>query len=138
MQREIKYRAWDKFRKRMYHVGSLHFDIAAGIAQVSINIPFEGLCKEFSFNDIELMQYTGLKDKNGVEIYEGDIVSDEVFNYIIKWIDFGFWKVQIGQADKYKSGLHNMKYYERAGNIYENPNLLDQEDNQDEWNIEED
>lgn len=56
MTREIKFRAWDKENRRMRPHEELYFD-----------------CGEFK--NPTLMQYTGLKDKNGVEVYESDIVK---------------------------------------------------------------
>jgi len=78
-----------------------------------------------------LMQYTGLKDKNGVEIYEGDIINFEHDNkfHVIYYIVFRECNFAITD---YKSKIHNfwlgskrIKDLEIIGNIYENPELLE-------------
>ncbi len=73
-----------------------------------------------------LMQYTGLKDKNGKEIYEGDIIVEYLlpneYDYgIIEYLDGSFvinWKSKMWQY------LINVSRREVIGNIYENPELL--------------
>src|SRR5690606_17749454 len=68
--REIKFRAWDKENEVMIYPKGILFDGRVVNFSCGILEPFEGY---------ELMQYTGLKDKNGKEIYEGDIVSGQSF-----------------------------------------------------------
>ena len=74
-----------------------------------------------------IMQYTGLKDKNGKEIYEGDIVKGYWYDHPkpevmdIEWSDhfYGF------TITKYPLGIHGLHDLEIIGNIYQNPELLE-------------
>jgi uncharacterized phage protein (TIGR01671 family) len=84
--------------------------------------------------DVVLMQYTGLKDKNGKEIYEGDIVKAEDFdwgldgNYQIKWGGdypaFDIFELSGKSLDVEYNILSSDPDIEVIGNIYENPELL--------------
>ena len=122
--REIKFRVWSKKYPCMWYYPDF-----------SLNRILD------EKNDWEiLMQYTGLKDKNGKEIYEGDIVkgkpeikykdATEIYEplFKIEWFDnesaFGFEEITIvGQKERffYQTSANR---YEVIGNIYENPELI--------------
>nr|DAO52167.1 MAG TPA: YopX protein [Caudoviricetes sp.] len=77
--------------------------------------------------DLKIMQYTGSKDKNNKEIYEGDIfyIGSKKILYIVEWIDFGLKGRQI--RNKSWIGLDYWKDdIEVIGNIYENPELMEE------------
>ncbi len=127
MEREIKFRAWFKPLKRMYLVRELKFGRNNKITVITNHT---GGTAPISY---EIMQFTGLKDKNNKDIYEGDILTyglkkDEIIIQII-WndLDDNGFKV-ISQKDK--NCLHDIRIYrfeeqsEVIGNIYENPELL--------------
>ena len=120
--REIKFRAWDKDLNRMRTVHSLYwthegFSIAV---QDPPQIRVKLIVSEFI-----LMQFTGLKDKNGREIFEGDIIGVIVKRPNDAGHDF------IKSVVKYEKGRFCADYWndgstwcEVIGNIYENPELL--------------
>lgn len=129
MKREIKFRIWDKNKME-------YFGLAEAGPWVSKDAtpPFypkdwnPALCKD-------VMQYTGLKDKNGKEIYEGDIVKYEEPNFesgmvngIVEYIGAGFCLSRITNDNTmYFDDLETVESNNDGkiiGNIYENPKLL--------------
>ena len=82
-----------------------------------------------SFDDIELMQYTGSHDKNGKEIYEGDIVGDKDIKWVIKWnlhrMGFSLYPTTEQLYDEMPINVENKLGFEILGNIYDNPDLLE-------------
>ena len=140
--REIKFRAWSKEHKKIGKVEIIDFEdktiafnyeFYKNIYQRNYHSEFEEITlmlndviyKDcfFDFEEVELMQYTGLKDTEDVEIYEGDIVKFHDKSYEIKWLCSGFYLhdpkggfIELAECDE---------CCEVVGNIYENPELLE-------------
>ena len=143
MSREIKFRVWDKTTNTMFE-DNKNTDITIEIFRemVDINgIPpiYENEC------DAVLMQYTGLKDKNGKEIYEGDVLkqvkkssregcessSYDKNNFEVVFKYGSFWLQRPYGDSAYIRDFPNIdefvgfECFEIVGNIYENPELLE-------------
>ncbi len=124
--REIKFRAWDTEREVMAtvtHIGLDDYEVSMKDEEcIRWRAPYPYVCR--------LMQYTGLEDVNGVEIYEGDIVKivfndfteSENFIGVIKYYE-GMFSVDNGN-ESYKL-FDELNMNEVIGNIYENPELLE-------------
>lgn len=131
--REIKFRAWDTDKNKMVKVDTIDF------YNGNVNdVDFYNQEMHFGFSTI-LLQYTGLKDKNGTEIYEGDVLQAfdrEDFrmqivyrepSFCIKWFDETIKSVR-QTRDGTEPIPHNIHVTSRViGNIYEHPHLLKEE-----------
>ena len=129
MMREIKFRFWDKKSKEM----------RIPVGYLEQYLIFESDIERHYTSGV-LMQYTGLKDKNGVEIYEGDIISNPsgdgydlinviefdrgVFSIVVEGDEMNPYYVEYPLYDWHKEA-------EIIGNIYENSELLEVEDERD-------
>ena len=123
--REIKFRAWVKDRKAIFEVVLINY-VTKKVTYLLERVGHLLSIRHEKFNDIELMQYTGLKDKNEKEIYEGDIfhIGSKKILYVVEWIDCGLKGRQIKNIswiglDYWKDDI------EVIGNIYENPELME-------------
>ena len=129
--REIKFRAWDKMENKMYYEGFIIY-------------PKSGMC-EFPWYGNELhenvedphtfilQQYTGLHDKDGKEIYEGDIIKCikknifkewKEFIGVVKWDVNGYWKITNDKEWVNAGTFSCLKDIKIVGNIYDNPELI--------------
>ena len=133
--RKLKFRAWLKEEKKMVNVETMDFTDKS-IQYLKKNEFINAyLLRRMIFDDIELMQYTGLKDKNNKEIYEGDIIKykfpyDKRIKHIspVKFLET---EASFGIKDRYGNEIplytvSSNNYFEVIGNIYENKNLLEE------------
>ena len=132
--KELKFKAWDIREKRMHVIDRL------GLHGFSHDFySRDAVVCDVRQNDKEryiILQFTGLNDKNGEEMYDGDIIkctdgADEIDIYdsdtglgVVEWNnEYSFWsisKIENGLGDILHKG-----YVEIVGNIYENPELLE-------------
>lgn len=129
--REIKFRAWLKEDKKMVNVETMDFTDKSiqYLKKSEINNAY--ILRRVSFDDVELMQYTGLNDKNDKEIYEGDILffRDENTKYVVVWQDAAFIikSIEIRKYSEEMCWLDDTEICcEIVGNVYENKNLLEE------------
>ena len=126
--REIKFRAWLKEDKRMVNVETMDFTDKSiqYLKKSEINNAY--ILRRESFDDVELMQYTGLTDKNGTGIYEGDIVvlnNIENDNMCIVRYEHSSYRLEGWSLREDLSNVED-RFLEVVGNIYESKNLLEE------------
>ena len=139
MNREIKFRVWD---------GEKMLSLGQAYEKELVSIDFQRDYLRSEYEHVKLMQYTGLKDKNGNEICEGDILESNENNevYVIgeftplsRHLDLladnvgyfegtgkkrRFQKRSAGGANHLDDWVSNPEFYKLIGNIYENPELI--------------
>ena len=121
--REIKFRAWDKISEEIYTVKAINFEDGRIIyfdERLDDDVTREG-------KDMELMTFTGLKDKNGKEIYEGDILKGKQYGHIVEVEHEKDCCAFMPFLDMYDSDYTGENWYECevVSNIFENPELLE-------------
>lgn len=124
--REIKFRCWDTENKQMLKVQELDFEDTFYGGRLSIRADMYN--DYFDIEDMILMQYTGLKDKNGKEIYEGDIVklgtyTKGVVEYSDKYAQFII--INTNTIEYEYEPLGDYTKIEIIGNKWDNPELLE-------------
>ena len=143
MSREIKFRVWDKTTNIMFEdnkYANITIEFFIGMVDINgIKLDYENECEAV------LMQYTGLKDKNGKEIYDGDILkqvkkssregcessSYDKNNFEVVFKYGSFWLQRPYDDSVYIRDFPNIdefvgfECFEIVGNIYENPELLE-------------
>lgn len=127
----LKFRAYIKSIQKIVDVVEIDFKNKMATLDIATN----EVCPEFSFwwketelpfSNIEIMQSTGLFDKNGKEFFDGDIVASSGRYYVIQQSITGLWKAVKQERDEtwYLTLCNVCDCFEIAGNIYENKELL--------------
>ena len=148
MSRDLKFRAWNKVWGMMSLVDKIEFEEGKPV-RVSVTIKATDFDHTDEWSDYEvgddiiLQQFTGLKDKNGKEIYDGDIITfteidedscmgkEDTYTGKVEWIDeISQWRFiyPSGQRTElhFIIQLPTIKSCEVIGNVFENPELLNE------------
>ena len=121
MDRKLSFRVWHKPSKTMHHY------LKAKFGPKGVNVTLSGKFKDVERTttltvpnkDLEIMQFTGLFDRDGKEIYEGDVVSwREKENAVVRWLESGCWGTSQGNPLGRSASLCQV-----IGDIHSNPEL---------------
>lgn len=131
-----RFRAWDKIHKTMYEVDDI-MSIDFGESEICVKTLFFEQTNRYDFDDIVLMQSTGLTDKDDKEIFEGDVVTDGYTTGDIKYhTTYGFYMVDDNSSERWFSDGNSIEDFEEdaktaseilevVGDIYTNPELAE-------------
>lgn len=137
--REIKFRIWDKNKKIMYMARTIGW-APQGLAPFICSLAGKPISEDeqnkifhesgntnyvnLYTSECELMQFTGLIDKNGKEVFEGDIVNDTRSEETLDVIEWGGQGFIMSEYDEVDDIFYCPTEWEVVGNIYENPGML--------------
>lgn len=128
-----RFRAWDKIHKTMYEVDDI-MSIDFGKSEICVKTLLFEQTSRYDFDDIVLIQSTGLTDKNGKEIFEGDILSIETDEENVKvevsWDDkhalFIFESKKYNEKEALGELFEDNSYpFKIIGNVWEDPELAE-------------
>lgn len=120
-----------KFRAFLTETKTIHHVLQIDLSRSMVSLKIENASEWYWFKEVVLMQSTGLKDKNGVEVFQGDIVKcTSGCHHEVVWLKEYAGMYVGGMPAWYLSGLNEGYAWigkeEVMGNIFENPELLEQ------------
>lgn len=122
-----RYRAWDKIHKTMYEVDDI-MSVDFGKSEISVKTLFFERTSRYDFDDIVLMQSTGMTDKNGREIFEGDILDSEdsfLAGVVELRQNLGMFVSKLIKYNNFERLCNVLDSTQIIGNVWENPKLLE-------------
>ncbi len=122
-----RYRAWDKSTKAMYEDGDI-VSIDIEKSQIYVKTPFFEQLNCYNFRDIDLMQSTGFTDKDGKDIFRGDIVTSRsgLFKGVVSLRqDLGTYVINLIGYKNFERLCNVADSTKVIGNIYTNPELAE-------------
>ena len=123
----IKFRAWNGYRKIMadYVSAIQNGDTQGTPSSVNVIVNRKNETWDIKNDDVELLKFTGLKDVNGKDIYEGDILENRKYRSIVKFASGKFLADVVGTINKFDliGETHGSKV---IGNVHANPELLEE------------
>ena len=123
-----RFRAWDKIHKTMHEVDDI-VSIDFEKKQIYVKTLFFNQLNHYDFDDVVLMQSTGFRDKNGKEIFEGDIVDSEdgILSGIVEFRpDLGMFVSNLVEHNNFERLCNVADSVYITGNIYTNPELAEE------------
>lgn len=122
-----RYRAWDKSTKTMYEDGDI-VSIDIEKSQIYVKTPFFEQLNCYNFRDIDLMQSTGFTDKDGKDIFRGDIVTSRsgLFKGVVSFRqDLGTYVINLIGYKNFERLCNVADSTKVIGNIYTNSELAE-------------
>ena len=121
---EIKFRAWSKNKNEFVNV--VGFDLIKNTARIHCGA---NIYCNVSLNDLEIELFTGLKDKNGIEIYDGDKIGEGIVKFCEYYDEEGYYDCKhigwiVERSDGKRDTLIDCIKNKVIGNIHENKDIL--------------